>query len=101
MSVFKEMLLWKFCLASALALLVAGVGLAPGCSAPQRTQLQLKYFLVTADANVQLTVVCEGDVSYRLLLKPGEPVEIGGPEALCVFETGAPVKLEAKAVWRE
>lgn len=88
--------------ASAVCMFLLALAIGPGgCGAKQRTQLQLKHFLITVDNTVQLTVICDGQAAYTLPVWPGMELEIGGPEALCAFTTDEPVKLEAKAIWRE
>lgn len=83
-------------------ILFAAASLLASCSCAStslQTPFVLKHFIVEADEDVALEVVCDGRPSYSLELKADEPVEIGGPDALCSFITYPPVELSLEAVW--
>jgi hypothetical protein len=37
--------------------------------------------------------------AYTLTVEPGEPIAVGGPEALCKFVADRPVDLDLEPVW--
>lgn len=79
-------------------LVLAGAGLALflSCAETITAPAKFRYFVVEAQEPTQLMVVCDNTIVYRLDLVPGDPVEIGGPDAACQWFTSSPVKLLVK-----
>ena len=62
--------------------------------------IRLSHLQIEADEAVRLDVVCEEGKVYSIELKPGVPVDIGGPEIICAMYTEPLVELSVETVWK-